>query len=76
MDLESELRDALLYRLSQSGIEVLDEVEDGQRAMDEANSPTKRQAKKGLLDTAPLIHRGRLTGRHIKQPRYKNTNRF
>lgn len=54
-DQERELRNALLHRLRQSGIEVIDDVEEGQRVLDGANESAKIQAKKKLLDTAPLI---------------------
>ena len=54
-DQERELRNALLHRLRQSGIEVIDDVEEGQRVLDGANESAKMQAKKRLLDTAPLI---------------------
>lgn len=48
-DQERELRNALLHRLRQSGIEVIDDVEEGQRVLDGANESAKMQAKKNYL---------------------------
>lgn len=51
---EINLRDALVDRLRQSGIDVIDDVEDGQRVLYEVNSPAKMQAKRRALETASL----------------------
>ena len=48
---ERELREALADRLRQSGIEVIDNVEEGQRVLDEANALAKMQAKSKITDT-------------------------
>ena len=52
---EANLRDALVDRLRQSGIDVIDNAEEGQKVLEEANAPARMQAKRRLLDTAPLI---------------------
>ncbi|MGM9797450.1 MAG: hypothetical protein ACI3ZY_07735 [Parabacteroides sp.] len=43
-DQECELRDALVERLRQSGIELIDNVEEGQHILDEASSRAKMQS--------------------------------
>ena len=44
-DQERKLRDALVYRLRQSGLEVIDNTEIGQRVLDEVNQPARMQAQ-------------------------------
>lgn len=51
---EINLRDALVDRLRQSGIDVIDDVEDGQRVLYEVNSPAKMQAKRRALETVSV----------------------
>lgn len=48
------LRDALVDRLRESGIDVVTDMEEGQRVLDEANSKVQMQAKKRALETASL----------------------
>ncbi len=52
---EQVLRDALAETMQKSGIEVIDDVEEGQRVLDEANGKAKLQAKqKRALETASV----------------------
>lgn len=51
---EAILRDALSDIIRQSGIEVIDNTEEGQRVLDEANGDARMQAKKRALETASL----------------------
>ncbi len=51
---EVALRDALVDRLRESGIDVVTDMEEGQRVLDEANSKVQMQAKKRALETASL----------------------
>ena len=51
---EVALRDALVDRQRESGIDVVTDIEEGQRVLDEANSKVQMQAKKRALETASL----------------------
>ena len=60
---EKALRDALAERLRNSGLEVIDDAEEGQRVLDAANGKARLSAKqKRALETAsPEMHSGSLT---------------
>ena len=49
---ESAMRDALVDLLRGAGVEVVTDVEEGQRVLDEANSEARMQAKINALDKA------------------------
>lgn len=51
---EDALRDALVNVLRGAGVDVVTDVEEGQRVLDEANGETRLQAKKRALETASL----------------------
>ena len=51
---EANLRDALVDRLRQSGIDVIDNAEEGQKVLDEANAPARMQAKRRALETVSV----------------------
>ena len=51
---EDALRDALVDVLRGAGVDVVTDVEEGQRVLDEANGETRLQAKKRALETASL----------------------
>ena len=51
---EAALRDALVDVLSGAGVDVVTDVEEGQRVLDEANSGARMHAKKRALETASL----------------------
>ena len=48
------MRDALVDVLRGAGVDVVTDVEEGQRVLDEANGETRLQAKKRALETASL----------------------
>ena len=51
---EDALRDALVNVLRGAGVDVVTDVEEGQRVLDEANGETRLQAKKRALETASV----------------------
>lgn len=51
---EAALRDALVDVLRGAGVDVVTDVEEGQRVLDEANSGARMHAKKRALETASL----------------------
>lgn len=51
---EAILRDALTDIIRQSGIEVIDNTEEGQRMLDEANGDARMQAKRRALETVSV----------------------
>ena len=51
---ESAMRDALVDLLRGAGVEVVTDVEEGQRVLDEANDGARMQAKKRALETASV----------------------
>lgn len=51
---ESALRDALMGKLQEAGIEVVTDAEEAQRVLDEVNGEARMQAKKRALETASL----------------------
>ena len=51
---DTALRDALVGVLRGTGIEVIDNTEEGQRMLDEANETVNMQAKRRALETAYL----------------------
>ena len=51
---EDALRDALVDVLRGAGVDVVTDVEEGQRVLNEANGETRLQAKKRALETASL----------------------
>ena len=51
---EDALRDALVDVLRGAGVDVVTDVEEGQRVLDEANSGARMHAKKRALETASL----------------------
>ena len=48
---EAALRDALMGKLQEAGIEVVTDAQEGQRVLDEANGDARMQAKKRALET-------------------------
>lgn len=52
---EAAMRDALVGVLCGAGVEIVADVEEGQRVLDEANAEVKMQAKKSALETASLF---------------------
>ena len=51
---EDALRDALVNVLRGAGVDVVTDVEEGQRVLDDANGETRLQAKKRALETASV----------------------
>ena len=51
---EDALRDALVNVLRGAGVDVVTDVEEGPRVLDEANGETRLQAKKRALETASV----------------------
>ena len=51
---ERSLRDGLIDVLTKAGIDVITDVEEGQRVLDRANGEARMQAKKRALETASL----------------------
>ena len=51
---DAALRDALVGVLRDSSIEVIDNTEEGQRMLDEANETVNMQAKRRALETASV----------------------
>lgn len=51
---EASVRDALIDVLRGAGVEVVTDVEEGQRVLDEANDGARMQAKKRALETASV----------------------
>ena len=51
---DRELRDILVKRLSDAGIEVVMDAEEAQRVLDEANGDARMQAKKRAKETASI----------------------
>ncbi len=51
---EAALRDALIDKVREAGIDVITDTEEGQRVLDEANRDERLQAKRRALETASL----------------------
>lgn len=51
---DAALRDALVGVLRDAGIEVIDNTEEGQKVLDEANGTVNMQAKKRALETVSV----------------------